>query len=246
MSAKQWVYMKRTYADVYNLTHDTNFAPYHDGEIMSLACCMVKLRKRVGELWFSMKDPVTDLNYWVVGRVAYKLSRSKKNTLIYFMRVTDVMSFDRYHREFPGRKDELYKYIKKCNCDHDNCQHRLNYRSYRQHTRFCGHTANHDIGEGKYVLTSDDYCYYNWRDDKEDLLYMEDWGFPELKWIAEGKDGPFYQKYDFRHTEAIIEHLQDIKQRNCERYLWNVRLNEMCQPSERCKHRKKRKQADVC
>lgn len=238
--------MKTTYVDVYNLTHDTNFAPYHDGEIMSLACCMVKLRNHVGELWFSMETPAAGLNYWVVGRVAHKLCRSKKNWLIYFMRVTDIMSFDRYNREFPGRKDELYKYNKKCKCDNDSCYHRLNYHNYRQHTTFHEHTASHDIGEGKYVLISDDYCYYNWRDGKEGLLYLEEWGIPELKWTAEGKHGPFYRKYDFMHTEEIIERLQAMKQQDCERYLWNIKPNKICQPSERCKSRKKRKTVKLC
>lgn len=101
------------------------------------------------------------MNYWVIGRVGFKLDSSKKNWLVFFMRVTDVMSFDRYHKEFRGRKDDLYDYRKKCICEDDNCEHRLNHENYHQHTNHTGHTANHDIGKGHYVLLSHDYCYHH-------------------------------------------------------------------------------------
>ncbi len=228
--------------DIYNLTSDKNFAPHHDGKLMSLACCMVNIRKHVGGLWFGRENPKEDLEYWVVGRVASTLKSEKRNWLIYFMKVEDVMSFDRYYREFgKNRDDNLYKLTESCGCSEDNCCHRLDpncFEEVRDPPK--DHSREHDIGKGQYVLISTDYCYYDWRNGRREVLSMEEWGIPELKWIPEGNKGPFYRKYSFKNPKIIIEKLKELKERNCERYLPDSEENNGCHP------KKKTKRGGIC
>lgn len=225
--------MGKVFLDIYNLTSDTNFAPHHNSKIMSLACCMVKIRKRVGKLWFDRRNQEKGLEYWVVGRVGSGLDSEKKNWLIYFMMVEDVMSFDRYYREFgdKNRDDTLYKFLGNCGCSEDDCGHKLDYTCYEEVRKPpLGHSKKHDIGKGQYVLISSDYCYYGWRNGKRDLLSMDGWGIPELQWMPEGNKGPFYRKYNFKEPETIIEKLKELKERNCERYLPNSEDTNGCHP----------------
>ncbi len=147
------------------------------------------------------------------------------------MRVTDVMSFDRYHREFRGRNDDLYDFRNKCVCEDDCCKHRLNHENYHQHTNHPGHTADHDIANGHYVLLSHDYCYYNWREKGGKCLNLENWGIAELKWIPRNLKGPFYRKYSFKDKEGIIRKLENIKEQDCERHLRNDRRKKPQKPN---------------
>lgn len=208
--------MSKKFVDIYSMTNDTNFGPHHDGELLTLACCMVKIRKKVGELWEKISNPMNNLEYWVVGRVASSLDSNKKNHLIYFMKVEDVMNFAEYSENYGlrgnGRKDNNYTFKKKKEDPFDPD----NYEEIDENIK--GHSPEHDIGKGKYVLLSEDYCYFDWRNNpyKEKL---GEWDIPELEWVAPGKNGPFRRKFDFDGTEKIIAKLKKIKEESCHRYI---------------------------
>ena len=209
--------MIKKYVDIYNMTNDTNFGPHHDGGIITLACCMVDIRKKVGDLWNDLSHPKEDLEYWIVGRVASYLSSKKKNHLVYFMKVDDVINFAEYSRKYSlrteknGRKDNIYKF-------NGNCGDELNPDDYDELYHVKNHSPKHDIGKGKYVLLSEDYCYFDWRNNPYDEKLGE-WGFDELKWIPPGNKGPFRRKFRFNDTDEIIDKLKEIKKENCQRYV---------------------------
>ncbi len=221
--------MVKKVVDVYNMTSDTNFGPHHDGDLLTLACCMVQIRRKVGDLWKSMSNPEKNLEYWIVGRVASSLNSKKKNHLIYFMKVDDVMIFDEYSDEFGlrgevnGRKDNLYRF----NGDNDDYFDPKNYEKVIDEDILPKHIPSHDIGKGKYVLLSENYCYFDWKNDPYSKI-LDEWGIPELKWIPSGKEGPFRRKYDFEDTEAIIEKLKEIKRENCQKFIPNKEGGDGC------------------
>ena len=156
------------------------------------------------------------------------------------MKVEDVMSFDCYYREFAAsnRDDNLYKFTESCGCSEDNCCHRLDSNCYEEvRNPPGGHSKEHDIGKGQYVLISTDYCYYDWRNKKSELLSMDEWGIPELQWISKGNKGPFRRKLNFRNPKIITEKLEELKERNCERYLPDSEENNGCQSKKKIKHK---------
>jgi len=218
--------MTKKYVDIYNMTSDHNFGPYHDGDLLSLACCMVKIRKRVGKLWNSMENPEKNLEYWVVGRVASSLSSSKKNHLVYFMKVDNVLTFAEYGRKYEtrkngnGRNDNIYEFDEGKTDEFEPS----NYKVIHSEP---GHSPEHDIGKGKFVLLSEDYCYFDWRNNPYDEK-LGRWGFDELKWVAPGKNGPFRRKYDFENTKKIIEKLENIKLDNCQKFEPNFNEDRRC------------------
>jgi len=212
--------MSGKFVDIYTMTSDTNFGPHHDGELLTLASCMVDIRKRVGNLWNDLSNPERDLEYWIVGRVASSLSSKKKNHLIYFMMVDDVMNFAEYSKKFRfsndenGRKDNIYKFKE----ESDDCFEPNNFDKIIED--YPKHTADHDIGKGKYVLLSKNYCYFDWQNEPYEKK-LDEWDIPELEWIPSENKGSFRRKYKFKDekTQEIIEKLKSIKEENCKRYI---------------------------
>jgi len=226
--------MGKKFVDIYNITSDTNFGPHHDGELLTLACCMVDIRKKVGKLWNNLSNPKDELEYWIVGRVASSLNPDKKNHLIYFMKVDNVMNFAEYSKEFRlrkdgnGRKDNIYE-IEDESCDYFDPS---NFDKIIKDLP--NHTPEHDIGKGKNVLLSKNYCYFDWKNDPYEEKLGE-WGIPELEWIPPGNEGPFRRKYRFEETEDIIDKLKEIKERDCQKYKPNKGGNSRCgDPSDEC------------
>ena len=216
--------------DVYTMANDKNFAPYHNGKMMSLACCMVRIRNRVGKLWFANNGKIV---YWIMGRVGLSLYKSKRNYLIYFMKVTDVMNFNQYYHEHSYRPDALYKYNHSCKCGIDNCDCRLNASYYTPVREVKFHNAKHDIGKGHYVLTSNEYCYYDWINDNSNKLCLDEWGINELEWKGNSRSN-FRRKFNFNDTVSIIRKLEELKNSYCMKYYHNnVNIRHECIPEQR-------------
>lgn len=212
--------MTKKYVDIYNMTSDTNFGPHHDGELLSLACCMVYIRKKVGDLWTDLSNPEQNLEYWIVGRVASSLSSKKKNHLVYFMKVDDVMNFAEYSKEFElrkdgnGRKDNIYE----VEDESGDCFDPNNFDKIIKDLP--KHTPEHDIGKGRYVLLSRNYCYFDWRENpyKEKL---GEWGISELEWHPPCHERAFRRKFNFEEKERIIKKIKKIKEKHCRRHIPN-------------------------
>jgi len=79
----------------YILKHDTGFAPNPYHGICTLACCKPDIRKNIGRNFDIYKD---QFDFWVVG-ISSADKGENKNKLVYAMRVTEVLTFDKYFED---------------------------------------------------------------------------------------------------------------------------------------------------
>ncbi len=142
----------------YIIKHDTGFAPNPFFGFCTLACCKPSIRRVIGRSF----DPSRSI--WVVGISP----KSRENRLIYAMRVTEVLTFERYYRDkrFALKRPQFRSGVV-CKCG-DNIYKPLKNGSYFQLRSTHSHRDGSedaakkltDVGKGRYVLISSHFWYF--------------------------------------------------------------------------------------
>jgi hypothetical protein len=118
----------------YVIINDSGFAPDPSDNYCTLACCKPKIRKNA------------DVGDWVVGTGSKSTVGNDK--LVYAMKITEKMDFDRYFKDnrFKDRLDNIY-YLE--NGSWKQKENNFHYES----------DIKHDLS-GLYVLVSSKYHYF--------------------------------------------------------------------------------------
>ena len=162
----------------YILKHDLGFAPNTQGGVCTLACCKPNIRKNIGRNFNRDKE---QYDFGVVG-ISSADKGENKNKLVYAMRVTEVLTFDKFFederfsikipkwtedRNSPKDSgDNIYKYkgigdrnkidsYEQLKSRHNNSETE---KKIKENSNF---HKERDLEQGEfYVLISEDYYYF--------------------------------------------------------------------------------------
>lgn len=134
----------------YIVKHDTGFAPNPFFEYCTLACCKPGIRKHAKE------------GDWIVGLTP----KAQGNRIVYFMKVDEKLTFDKYWKRFKRKRPNLKGGSKKKNGDNIYEPSEVHSRKYHQlpsnHSngnRENRKRKNRDL-DGECVLVSTTFVYF--------------------------------------------------------------------------------------
>ena len=142
----------------YIITSDTGFSPNPFWGVCTLACCKPVIRR------------TADIGDWIVGlrgKVLYNKLRLpqitdplKKYAIIYAMKVTEILPFDKYYRRFPKKRPNFNK-AETIYKRGDNIYEPIGNDEYKQlPSRHKEKDKPKDLLNGKYVLISNEFFYF--------------------------------------------------------------------------------------